>query len=53
MKKIDIAILLQYKQYELNELLVNGANNNEVLQLSREIDELQNKYCNTELKFKY
>ena len=52
MKKIDIAILLQYKQYELNQLLVNRANNSEILQLSKEIDELQNKYCNTEFKFK-
>lgn len=51
MKKIDIAILLQVKQEKLNELLVKGIGDYEVLELSREIDELQNIYCNYDFKF--
>lgn len=51
MKKIDIAILLQVKQEQLNKLLVKGLGDYEVLELSKEIDKLQNKYCNDYLKF--
>lgn len=43
MKKFDVLILLNYKKKELNELVeVEGLHSKNVLQKSREIDELQN-----------
>lgn len=43
MKKFDIAILLQFKQNELNELIEfkNNLQDKEILSLSKEIDNLQ------------
>lgn len=46
MKKIDIAILLYFKRKELNELinLKKELTDKEIVDKSKEIDELLNKY---------